>query len=86
MNNKLCALALYGHIDETDSIKCKTYLEVTYYNDAVATMKNNVINYCGKATIHFYDSPEVEYYDNYGERVADNSFKCIEINPHMSRL
>lgn len=38
MDNKLCVLALYGHIDETDSIKCKTYLEVTYYNDAVATV------------------------------------------------
>ena len=80
MNNKPCVLALYGHIDETDSNKCKTYLEVTYYNDATTIIKNKSVNYCGKATIHFYDSPEVEYYDNYGDRAADNSFKCIEIN------
>lgn len=84
MDNKLCVLALYGYIDETDSIESKTYLEVTYYSDAVATMKNKSINYCGKATIHFYDSLEVEYYDNYGERVADDSFKRIEINPRIS--
>lgn len=47
-------------------------------------MKNKSINYCGKAAIHFYDSPEIEYYDNYGDRVADDSFKCIEINQHRS--
>lgn len=81
MDNKICVLALYGHIDETDSNKCKTYLEVTNYNNAVAVMKNNSVNYNGKATIHFYDSPSVEYYDNYGERVADGSFRDIGIRP-----
>jgi hypothetical protein len=81
MDNKLCVLALYGF--RTDSDKCKTYLTVAYYNDAVATMKNKSINYNGKATIHFYDNPSVEYYNNYGERVADDSFKAIGIRPYL---
>lgn len=83
MDNKVCVLALYGHIDEADSNKCKTYLKVTHYSNAIATMKNKSINYNGKATIHFYDNPSVEYYDNYGNRVDDCSFNAIVIRPYL---
>jgi len=82
MDNKLCVLALYGYTDE-NSDKRKTYLTVTYYNDAVTTMKSKSLNYNGKATIHFYDNPSVEFYDNYGERVADCSFKDVGIKPYL---
>lgn len=82
MDNKLCVLALYGYLDEARK-KAKTYLKVARYDDAIATMKNVRINYNGKATIHFYDSPSVEYYDNYGERVEDGSFKEIGIKPYL---